>query len=263
MPRTSKDYYIFGQCKKGEKYYFKARVYDSNGASSAWSNLVGKVAGDYNGPSGITTSHIESVETGKSVYTVKIKDNWDEPADLKEIRWYKIRRAIGDPQSVWQASYLTYPYLGTDRRGSYTINGEANQKYTYDVFAVPFDLAGNYPASIIPCVVAGKPSTISYAIDGFEIDLGAGYVPHDPAVWVNTASVTRFIKVGEKPVDFEKMAEKLFTENCFHSSLRTHKLKGELKDQWSFSIDYHWRIVFVLEDDKAVFTTIGTHKVYR
>ena len=76
-----------------------------------------------------------------------------------------------------------------------------------------------------------------------------------------------FIKNWRKvPKNIQKKAiekEKVFIENCFHSSLRTHKLKGELKDQWSFFIDYHWRIVFVLEGDKAVFTTIGTHKVYR
>ena len=34
-----------------------------------------------------------------------------------------------------------------------------------------------------------------------------------PIIALNTASVTRFIKVGEKSVDFEKMAEKLFPEN--------------------------------------------------
>jgi len=57
--------------------------------------------------------------------------------------------------------------------------------------------------------------------------------------------------------------EKIFRQNCFHPSLKTHKLKGQLANLWSFSVDYHWRIVFYLEGDKAVFTTIGTHKVYR
>ena len=57
--------------------------------------------------------------------------------------------------------------------------------------------------------------------------------------------------------------EKLFRQNCFHPSLKTHKLKGELSYQWAYSIDYHWRIVFYLNGNKAIFTTVGTHSVYK
>ena len=60
-----------------------------------------------------------------------------------------------------------------------------------------------------------------------------------------------------------KEKEQLFREDCFHPSLKTHKLKGTLSDQWSFYIAYHWRIVFYLEGNKAIFTTVGTHGVYR
>lgn len=57
--------------------------------------------------------------------------------------------------------------------------------------------------------------------------------------------------------------EKIFKVNCYNPSLKTHKLKGELNFLWSFSVDYHWRVVFYLDGNKAVFTTIGTHSVYR
>lgn len=57
--------------------------------------------------------------------------------------------------------------------------------------------------------------------------------------------------------------EKLFKDDCFHATLKTHKLKGELNFLWSFSVDFHWRIVFYLDGNKAVFTTIGTHRVYQ
>jgi addiction module RelE/StbE family toxin len=33
-------------------------------------------------------------------------------------------------------------------------------------------------------------------------------------------------------------------EDPFHPSLRTHKLKGDLADIWSCSIDYNYRILF-------------------
>lgn len=76
-----------------------------------------------------------------------------------------------------------------------------------------------------------------------------------------------FIKNWKKvPKNIQKKAaekEKLFKENCFQPTLRTHRLKGRLNYQWSFYVDYHWRIIVVLEGDKAIFTTIGTHKVYR
>lgn len=58
--------------------------------------------------------------------------------------------------------------------------------------------------------------------------------------------------------------EKIFRDNCFNPRLKTHKLKGELSDFYSFSISYHFRIVFHFEEeDVVVFDTIGTHAVYR
>lgn len=76
-----------------------------------------------------------------------------------------------------------------------------------------------------------------------------------------------FIKGWKKvPKNIQKKAiikEKIFKENCFNPLLKTHKSKGRLSYQWSFSVDYHWRAVFVLEDDKAIFTAIGTHRIYR
>jgi mRNA-degrading endonuclease YafQ of YafQ-DinJ toxin-antitoxin module len=54
---------------------------------------------------------------------------------------------------------------------------------------------------------------------------------------------------------------KIFQNNRFDQSLRTHKLSGRLKDLWSFSIEYDLRVVFsLLEDDRALFVDIGTHE---
>lgn len=40
----------------------------------------------------------------------------------------------------------------------------------------------------------------------------------------------------------------LFINDPFHPQLRTHKLSGNLKDLWSFSIEYDLRVVFHFTD---------------
>lgn len=49
--------------------------------------------------------------------------------------------------------------------------------------------------------------------------------------------------------------------NPFDSSLKTHKLKGELKKFHACSINYEYRIVFVMliQDDEITLLDIGTH----
>lgn len=54
----------------------------------------------------------------------------------------------------------------------------------------------------------------------------------------------------------------LFIENPFNPKLKTHKLSGQLKEYWSFSLGYDCRIVFYFTKDKpkkAVFVDIGSH----
>mgnify|MGYP001601083085 FL=1 len=51
----------------------------------------------------------------------------------------------------------------------------------------------------------------------------------------------------------------LFKQNQRYSSLRTHKLTGELKNLWSISITRKIRMVYILEGDIAIFTKLGTH----
>ncbi len=57
--------------------------------------------------------------------------------------------------------------------------------------------------------------------------------------------------------------EKIFRENHFHNSLKTHKLSGKLKNQWSFSVDNKYRIIFEFINGDVVFLDIGTHKIYQ
>lgn len=57
--------------------------------------------------------------------------------------------------------------------------------------------------------------------------------------------------------------EKVFRKNPFDATLKTHRLKGLLKDYWAFSVDYQYRILFEFRDDETVwFHSVGTHEIY-
>jgi addiction module RelE/StbE family toxin len=52
----------------------------------------------------------------------------------------------------------------------------------------------------------------------------------------------------------------LFIQDPFHPLLKTHKLKGKLKECYAFTVEYDLRIVFYFEDSShAVFLSLGTH----
>lgn len=54
---------------------------------------------------------------------------------------------------------------------------------------------------------------------------------------------------------------KIFIDNPFEPSLKTHRLSGKLKDCWSFSVEYDVRIIYFYSDkNKVVFIAIGSHK---
>ena len=68
------------------------------------------------------------------------------------------------------------------------------------------------------------------------------------------------------PQEIKKKAEereKVFRKNPFNLKLKTHKLHGELKDFWAFSIDYRYRIIFDFKDKDIVrFYFVGDHNIY-
>lgn len=85
------------------------------------------------------------------------------------------------------------------------------------------------------------------------------------------------------PLKVKKYAikkEKIFREDCFNKSLKTHKLKGSLQNYWAFSINYHYRharraliiscfadaklrILFEFSGENEVgFIDVGTHSIY-
>ncbi len=84
---------------------------------------------------------------------------------------------------------------------------------------------------------------------------------------INLSYSNHFTKALKKRLIGNKTFEKkffqkieLFTQNPFHSSLKTHKLSGDLEGYWSFSIEYNVRVIFYFSSDiKVVFADIGSH----
>lgn len=78
---------------------------------------------------------------------------------------------------------------------------------------------------------------------------------------------THFIKAYENlPEEIKKLAqqrESIFLANPFDHRLKTHKLKGKLKNHWSYSVDYQYRIIFRFIDKETVLCfDIGKHDIY-
>lgn len=73
----------------------------------------------------------------------------------------------------------------------------------------------------------------------------------------------RLISKNPRLADGLKATLEILSDDPFHSSLRTHKLKGELKASWACSGGYDLRVIFKLvtaAGGKAVLLqTIGTH----
>ncbi len=60
-----------------------------------------------------------------------------------------------------------------------------------------------------------------------------------------------------------KMILSLLESDIFHPQLKTHKLKGKLKNCWACSVEYDLRIVFEVvkynSEEVILLQTIGTH----
>lgn len=58
--------------------------------------------------------------------------------------------------------------------------------------------------------------------------------------------------------------EKIFRKNPLSKILEIHKLHGQFKDFWSFSINRKYRIIFEFGNNNIVyFHSVGDHSVYQ
>lgn len=74
----------------------------------------------------------------------------------------------------------------------------------------------------------------------------------------------RFKKLPKRVQKLAVKKEKLFRMDPANVALKTHKLTGELKDYYSFSINYQYRIMLKFEKaGDVVFVGVGTHSIYK
>lgn len=67
-----------------------------------------------------------------------------------------------------------------------------------------------------------------------------------------------FKKNPELRIAFKIVLENLI-EDPFTPSLKTHKLKGRLKDFFACTISYELRLIFKIEKDAVVLVDVGSH----
>ena len=54
-----------------------------------------------------------------------------------------------------------------------------------------------------------------------------------------------------------------FRTDCFDPRLHTHKLHGRFKGLWAYSVDFHYRVIFIFRDQKTViYYDVGSHHIY-
>ncbi len=78
-----------------------------------------------------------------------------------------------------------------------------------------------------------------------------------------TRDAKRFLKKNPHFTKNVKMTLSLLESDAFQPQLKTHKLKGNLKNSWACSVGYDLRIVFEIvryeKEDTILLQTIGTH----
>lgn len=83
------------------------------------------------------------------------------------------------------------------------------------------------------------------------------------AIYYSSRFYKNLAKLSGEEIKKLSKVESIFQKDCFDKRLKTHKLKGHLKDYWAFSVTYSVRIMFkFLKEGAVVFIDIGTHSIY-
>lgn len=71
----------------------------------------------------------------------------------------------------------------------------------------------------------------------------------------------KFFRKHQNLIEKYSTVLKTLQQNPFEKSLKTHKLQGNLKEFYSCSLNYEYRIIITIkiEDDKIILINIGTH----
>ncbi|PIS14786.1 type II toxin-antitoxin system mRNA interferase toxin, RelE/StbE family [Candidatus Shapirobacteria bacterium CG09_land_8_20_14_0_10_39_12] len=76
-----------------------------------------------------------------------------------------------------------------------------------------------------------------------------------------------FKKSAKKYQEYQELIKKkikILLQDPFDKSLKTHKLSGQMSEYWSFSVNFHLRILFKFIDETTIgLVDIGTHGIYK
>ena len=80
-----------------------------------------------------------------------------------------------------------------------------------------------------------------------------------------TPQFLRMFRKLEKTLQKEAIEKiELFEKDSTHLQLKAHKLKGKLKNRYSFSVNFQTRIVYTsISRTEVAFLAIGDHDVYK
>lgn len=83
-------------------------------------------------------------------------------------------------------------------------------------------------------------------------------------IYYSSRFAHEYKKLPRRVKEEAKKKEIIFRNDVFDPRLDTHKLKGGLKDFYSFSISKRHRIIFEFADKKIVwFHSVGDHDIYK
>jgi proteic killer suppression protein len=75
--------------------------------------------------------------------------------------------------------------------------------------------------------------------------------------------IRQYKKLSSEIKDRFEAKEGVLRANPFDNRLKTHKLNGDLKDYWAFSIDYEIRVIFLFIDSNTIrLELVGDHDIY-
>jgi mRNA-degrading endonuclease YafQ of YafQ-DinJ toxin-antitoxin module len=76
--------------------------------------------------------------------------------------------------------------------------------------------------------------------------------------------LSKFQKLPTYIQDLAKKKERWFIANPYDPRPKIHKLKGELKDLWAYSINRDYRVLFrFISSEEVIYYDIGTYGIYR
>ncbi len=79
-------------------------------------------------------------------------------------------------------------------------------------------------------------------------------------IGVTAHFVRRYKKLPRRIRQKAQAQERIFRENPFDPRIKTHKLRGKREEEWTYSVGYSYRIIFVFLNREAVlYLDIGTH----